>query len=88
MWKVREKVKLRKIPILGLVPFISMREHRRRMTLQREGEEFHVPLNHVREDSRAAAWNVDLKLRRKLLWRCHLGFISFRTVIKAKRAGR
>lgn len=50
-----EKVELRKIPIFGLVPVISVREHSRRMTLQRDGEEFSLgqvafraPSNHVR----------------------------------------
>lgn len=35
-----EKVALRNVFIFGLVPVISIREHRRRTMLQRDGEEF------------------------------------------------
>lgn len=65
-------MELRKtLPSLGLVPFIYLREHRRKARLQKGGErfslrwvEFEVPENHVRRDVRAAAGNVDLKFRR------------------------
>lgn len=72
VWEMREKVELRKtLPSLGLVPFIYIREHRRKMGLQRDGEgfslrwvEFEIPENHVRRGVRATAGNADPKFRR------------------------
>ena len=66
-----EEVQLRTLPSLGLVPFIYVREHRRKMGLQRDGEgfslrwvEFEIPENRVRRGVRAAAGNADPKFRR------------------------
>lgn len=87
-----EKVALRNVFIFGLVPVISIREHRRRTTLQRDGEEFSLgqvefqaPWNHVRCQGSSLECSSEVQ-ERALVWRCQLGFISFKMVIKAKGA--
>lgn len=86
-----EKVELRKILFFGLMPVI--REHRRKMMLQRDGEEFSLGqvdfqllLNHVRCQGSSLECRSEVQ-ERALVWRCWLRFISFKMVIKAKRTG-